>query len=126
MALCTVRIALTRMVKLSPEAVEAVTGHMGPDTCVVLRATDIFGGRMDLGMRVTDAGLETVAESDEQEPEGDPVEAFKDFVSDGCSVDVLLFIPDGVQPPQGAFPANVEAIEGLTAYRIIDDEGEAL
>lgn len=124
MGSCRMRIVLARIAGLPPETVDVLSECMGPECALVLRATDIFGGRMILGMRVTDNGLETMVESDDAEPTGDPMDVFREFVTDDCSMDVLLYLPDGQQPPICAFPADAETVPGKRAYRIIPSDAE--
>lgn len=124
MGSCRMRIVLARIAGLPPETVDVLSECMGPDCAMVLRAMDIFGGRMILGMRVTDHGLETVVESDDTELTGNPVDVFREFVTDDCSMDVLLYLPDGQQPPTCAFPADAETVPGKRAYRVIQADAE--
>lgn len=124
MAVCRMRILLARVGGLSQEAVDIMTANAGPDSAVVLRATDIFGGRMDLGMRVTGNGLETVVESNCTEVDGDHLEVFRAFASEGCSLEVLLYLAEGVEPPAGVYPVQQSEVDWLKAYRLDVTDGE--
>ena len=79
---------------------------------------------MVLGMRIIDLGLETVVESEGSEPEGDPVDVFREFVTDDCFLEVLLYLPEDQLPPCCAYPADVETVPGKRAYRVISDGAE--
>lgn len=122
---CRMRVLLSRLAGLPLETIDILSEFIGPDCALVLRATDIFGGKMVLGMRITDQGLETAVESDNSEPMGNPVEVFREFVTEGCSIDVLLFLSNERQPPACAFPVEMETVPGKRAYRIIADVTEA-
>lgn len=121
MGSCMMRIILARMTSLTPETIDILSEFTGPDCALVLRATDIFGGKMVLGMRVTDHGLETVVDTDDSEPTGDPVEVFREFVTEGFSLEVLLYLPEKQLPPACAFPVDSEVVPGKKAYKIITD-----
>lgn len=122
---CAVRIALGRVARPGDRTMGAIEGTIG-SSVIAMRGTDFMGCHAVLVIDTETGEMDLSTDGMDLLEGGDPLQAFASFVGDGdCQIDLAVLIPEGSQPPEGAFPVDqcgwaFEFVPGMTAYAFDD------